>query len=113
MADTSELDHLAADLVATAAKAHAGAVVSVRSTLDDVVDTAKATVDVASGATRDSIGYDLTDAGLAGEAGPTTWWAHFIEGGTVTLPPRPFMGPALDAHAEGFVDAIADIGVDL
>lgn len=108
--DVSELHELAGDLAGAAATVAVGASVAVRSSIDDIVDTARATVEVDSGQTRDSIGYELDAAGLEAEAGPTTWWAHFVEGGTVRLPPRPFMGPALDAHTPDFVDAIAETG---
>ncbi|MEO5317597.1 hypothetical protein PV761_03250 [Arthrobacter sp. CC3] len=60
----------------------------------------------------DSIGHsDLRTVGQSGsleaQIEPTVDYAYYNEVGTSTLPPRPFMGPALDRHADPFEQALA------
>jgi HK97 gp10 family phage protein len=46
------------------------------------------------------------------EVGPTTWYAHFPERGTVNRGPRPFMAPAFDQHVDDVVSGLLRIAAD-
>lgn len=108
--DTREVAALAVDL------AHAGpyALEEAHKIIEDgaalIVSTAKVYSPVKTGATRDSIGYDMVGE-LDAEAGPTTDYAPMLEYGTANRAPRAFMGPALDRHAEQIVAAFDTIGI--
>lgn len=68
-----------------------------------------------TGDTRDTIGVERADEEEHGGwlAGTETWYAHFIEGGTSKLAPRPFIGPAGDQYADAYAAAVLDIGADI
>lgn len=87
------------------------AAVVVTKTAHDIEATAKQFVPVDTGATRNSIGVDLSDAGRSADIGPQTSYAEFLEFGTSRMAPRAFMGPALDRHTPDFIaalEAVAD-----
>lgn len=121
-ADWSEVRALAADLSkagpATARKAQQ----VVAKAAADVQRTGAATAQqlfkpppegASTGATANSIGVDLEDAGLAASIGPTTSYAPYLEFGTRRMSPRPFMGPALDAVEPSFTAAMEQLGGDI
>lgn len=83
-------------------------------TANDIAATAKGLAPVDTGATRNSIG--VTDRGTSVEIGPTTDYSPYLEFGTSRMPPRPFMAPALDRHAQAFeqaIDQLASNGLGL
>lgn len=66
------------------------------------------------GRMRDSITYETKQlaGGATGEIGPSATRDGFpypqaVEWGTSRMPPQPFAGPALDRHAEDFVNDIS------
>jgi HK97 gp10 family phage protein len=110
---------LAADFARAGQRAKGALSEVVIDTGDKIVATGKELAPVASGDTRDSIGLWRSrsdrpaQAGdLDVEAGPTTWYAHFKERGTVKMAPQPYMGPAFDRHVEGFVSGLLDVASD-
>lgn len=50
----------------------------------------------------------LPGDGVAWTAGTETPYARYVEFGTSRQPPQPFIGPAGDAAADGYADAIGD-----
>ena len=91
-----------------------------------VVDTARAVEEtmkqmapVASGRLRDSI--EATDANggslglgsLEAEIGPTMFYGHIVERGSVKTSPRPFVEPAGDMHADAFQTALERVAGDV
>lgn len=55
-----------------------------------------------TGATHDSIGLDIVDAGMTAESGPTTEYAWYVEKGTRYMEAQPFVKPALDEQEKKF-----------
>lgn len=72
--------------------------------------TAKSLVRVDTGATKNSIGADISPDGLHAEVGPTTSYSPYLEWGTSRMGPYPFMGPALDQWAPQFEAAVEQLG---
>lgn len=107
--DVDELNSLAFDLGEAGVRATVGAAAVVQKTAQDVVATAQQLVPVDTSATKNSIGADPADSGLTAVIGPTTEYAHFLEYGTVNMPPYAFMGPALDRHTPDFVSAMEQL----
>ena len=110
-------DDLNSVLIGLAVKAN-----GVTRELSDVIDksahdieaTAKQLVPVDTGATKNSIGVDRPlGQDLVAVIGPTTEYAVHLEYGTARMGPRAFMGPSLDIHTPGFVQAVGDIAADL
>ena len=64
-------------------------------------------------ATRVNSGDDLRQGDLEADIGPSMahgdqyFVANFIEGGTATLPPRPFVAPSAVKHADEFAGKVA------
>lgn len=114
-ADTSELRKLSADLRAAPARARNRVGQAIRKSALDVETGGKARVRVDTGATKNSIGVDLTvsDGVIAATIGPTTHYAPYLEYGTSRMAPRPFMGPAADAVIPSLEAAIASVGGDI
>lgn len=112
--DTHEINDLGRDLATVGVVARLATAAHVEETARAVVRDARATVAVGTtGHLRDSIDYDMSNDRLSAEAGPKKpkgWYGHFVEGGTVTQPPRPYMGPALDRNTPPFIEGIASIG---
>ncbi len=110
-ADWSEVRALAADLSkagpATARKAQQ----AVAKSAHDI--QAQAKPPVKTGALKASIGVDITDGGFAAEIGPTVHYGAYVEFGTRRMAPQPYMGPAFDAVAPGFEEAITQIGGEI
>lgn len=117
--DTGELRALSADLTKVGPGAAKQASRAIRKAALDVEAHAKTSAQrlfrpppegVATGATANSIGVDMTGP-LTAVVGPTTHYSVYLEFGTRRMPtPRPFMGPALDAVEPGLVAAIEQIG---
>jgi hypothetical protein len=111
MIDAHELHGLGRDLATAGLLAQSRAALVVHDTIEAVASTGRANAPRGrTGHLADSVGYDVADDGLSAEAGPTAWYGHFPEGGTVRSAPEPYMGPALDAHDGPFTEGIARIG---
>lgn len=84
----------------------------VRTYAHKIEANAKQIVPVDTGATRESIGtdvtYDRSGPGVSVTAiiGPTTEYAWWLEVGTHRMAPRAFMGPSADRYSGEFVDAV-------
>lgn len=104
--DTTELRVLASDIAAAGFRAPAAVAQVIRDQAEQVAARAKASAPVLTGRTRASIGVTYQDAGMTAVIGPTTRYALFPEFGTARMSPRPFMGPALDAQAVPFAEAL-------
>lgn len=113
MADVEGANELVAEFAAAGQRIGQQAAAVVRKTAQDVIATAQTFVPVDTGATKNSIGVDYEgdgrSASMAAIVGPTTEYAPHLEDGTVHAAPQAFMGPALDRHIPGFVEALAQI----
>ena len=67
----------------------------------------KQSVPVDTGATKSSIQPEFK--GLSARIGPSTEYAMHLEFGTVSMPARPFMIPALESVRPGFIKAIQEV----
>lgn len=99
--DVSELEAYAARLTEAAATLKARASAAVRRTAYAVEADAKALAPVDTGNLRNSITTSVTLAGTAitAEVGPTAEYGGYVEYGTSTQGPQPFLGPAFDRRA--------------
>lgn len=106
-----ELANLAADLSAAGEKAQNMAADAVAKTAADIAADAKVFAPVDTGNLRNSIGYDITQdsGGVEAEVGPTASYAQFLEHGTSTMAPRPFLGPAFDRRSPGLESAMKNL----
>lgn len=104
--DASGLTRLAADMGRAGVKVIPLAAAVVAKTAHDIETDAKAAAPVDTGQLRNSISSDVR--ALTAEVGPTAFYGHMIEDGTSRTGPRPYMGPAADAHADAFEQGIAD-----
>ena len=112
MSDDDDLRKLAADLTKATQTAKSMVGVAIRKGAHDIIALAQEAVPVDTGATKNSIGADLTDTGVEVSAviGPTTSYAPYLEHGTWKMAPRPFMGPAADAVLPSVEAAILQAG---
>jgi HK97 gp10 family phage protein len=106
------LDELIGDLGKAGYTAAKRAQTVVAKTSQDIVALAQQLVPVDTSATKNSIDADFSPDGLAAEMGPTTHYAWYLEHGTSKMAPHAFMGPALDRHTPGFVDAMRQLGAE-
>lgn len=79
----------------------------------DVEARAKVFAPVDTGALMNSIGADVAADSLSAEIGPTVHYGAYVEYGTSRMAPQPYMSPALDAVAPGFVAAMESLGGDI
>lgn len=114
--DASQIYNLAKTFTQGSVSIGKEAQIVVRKTAIDVESSAKRIAfqkDVHdTGDLIDSIGHsDLRTVGQSGsleaQVEPTVDYAYWNEMGTSTMPPRPFMGPALDMHEGPFEEALA------
>jgi HK97 gp10 family phage protein len=105
--DTSDLDRLAAQLVKAGVVAEHGRNVVVKAAVTATVEAAKANAHVLSGELRDSISG--TANGSKGKVTARSKHAWFNEVGTSRMAPIPFMLPALETTAPGFIAAMAKL----
>lgn len=108
--DAGDLPRLAADLGSASTRITTLASQVVRKAALDVEAKAKTAVPVDTGATRNSIGVDVSDGGMSAAVGPTTSYAPYLENGTRRMRARPYMAPSLDAVAPTFVTAMEQLG---
>jgi HK97 gp10 family phage protein len=55
-----------------------------------------------TGATKRSIGLDITEGGFTAEVGPETEYSPYVEYGTRYMQPQPFVKPSLDEQKGKF-----------
>lgn len=105
--DTSQVNHLAADLAAAPAKVtgRSGRAVSASTRLGARI--ARELVPVDTSELLDSIHVETH--GLVGEVVAGTDHAEYVEDGTSDMAPQPFMRPALSRASEGLVHDLEDI----
>jgi HK97 gp10 family phage protein len=107
--DTREIDRFMKDLWDLGYEAERGVRKAVRTTLEEIADLQRDAAPVgATGDTRDTIGIELAPYGLDGRAGTETWYAHFLEGGTQTAAPQPFIFPAGDQREGAFLRRLGE-----
>lgn len=109
--DADGIRSLSADFHAAGPQALTLTRVVVRKVTEDVERDAKILAPVDTGNLRNSISSDVdnTRTGASGVIGPTANYAGYVEFGTSRMAPQPYMGPALDRHADPFERAIAQI----
>ena len=108
-----EVAKLAADMARHTLQVGAKAWEALRKTGLDIEATSKTLVPVDTGATKGSIGMDENQAKLTVTIGPQTVYAPYLENGTRSRAPHPFMAPALEQHEPALEQALQQIGVDL
>lgn len=113
----SEFDLLAAEMIAVSTQAKRKVRGALGRGADDIRDTAQGLGRSKgwSSETVDGI-YSRMARGTAGD--PTAYVfgtgpMAYQETGTVRHPPNPVLGPALDQHADGIVEAVADAIADI
>lgn len=111
-ADTGDLRRLAADLGGSQERVGRKVASILRDTASKVEASARAATPVDTGELRDSITTDFRgdgrSLGMTAWIGPTAMHGRFVEYGTASIAPRPFMAQAVDAHREDFERQIAD-----
>ncbi|MDN5641282.1 MAG: HK97 gp10 family phage protein [Actinomycetia bacterium] len=105
-ADVTQLAALGASLVAAGARVEAAERAVVGKAAADVKAHAQTRVPVRTGMLRGSI--TVTREGpLTALVGPTANYGRYVEYGTSRMAGRPYMGPAVDAVAPTFEQAVA------
>lgn len=101
--DMSHIDALAAQLRAAAVEVQPVVSREVVTAARQVRDIARTLAPERSGRLKESIEATGTRGGalvagksLNADIGPTVFYGHMVEGGTVKQPPQPYMGPAID-----------------
>ncbi|UAL31547.1 HK97 gp10 family phage protein [Nocardioides rotundus] len=112
--DQSQLERFAVDLHAAGSRADVRLGQAVRRFVFEVEAAAKVTAPVDTGALRSSIGgASKTGVGRhVGAVDATVGYAGFVEYGTSTQAPQPFLGPAFDGAVPGLVQAALRIGAE-
>ena len=100
---------LAAEMMIAAGSAQSEADEVVGRVAEKVAAAQRAAAPVLTGATRDSISAVRVAPGVW-IAGPETDYARHIEYGTAHVPPRPFVAPAGDQHADELVEGVVEVG---
>jgi HK97 gp10 family phage protein len=109
--DLSEVDSLARTLTGKAATVEQAAERIVAKGAYDMQATAQILVAVDTGNLKNSISTEVD--GLSAEVGPTAEYGDYVENGTSTQAPQPYMGPAFDRHLPSVELAVARLGSGL
>jgi HK97 gp10 family phage protein len=108
-ADFSEVETLARRFDAAPARVDRTVRTVIADAAENVASTARSLAPSDTGATRASISVEMAADGMDASIGPTTYYARFIEYGTVHMAPQPFMGPALDAVRPRLVEMLSRV----
>lgn len=106
------LDNIAVRLEVAGPLLQRRASAATRKTGADIEATSQTLVPVDTGATKNSIGSDITEVGdgddyrIDVETGPQTSYAPPLETGTERMAPRPYMGPSFDQHVPTWLAAL-------
>ncbi len=111
--DAGELASLAADLGKASGAVTKQAQQAVRKAAFDVEAKAKAAAPVKTGNLRNSISTTVKGGGLEATIGPTASYGVFVELGTRSNRPQPFLQPAADAVMPELAQAFEQLGGDL
>lgn len=109
--DSSEVDHLAADLAAAPARAAAGSTRAVSKSAQRTQRDARRFAPVLTGALRE--GITVEDAGLEATIVSTVRYAGYVEYGTSDTAPQPYMRPAAELAGGSLADDVGDAGEDI
>lgn len=84
---------------------------AVKEIAEVIVDEQRAGAPVgATGDTKNTISAVYSKGDHEALCGTETWYAHFIEDGTVDLPPRPFIHPPGTKHEAEFDELVLQYG---
>jgi HK97 gp10 family phage protein len=109
--DLTELYSLSSDLIKGSQRAEDMAMMATTKALFDILRDAITAVPVDTGFLRSSVGVDIDGDSLGGEVGPTAEYGAFVELGTTRMAPQPYLGPAFEARALEWIEAMAQVGV--
>jgi HK97 gp10 family phage protein len=104
--DVSEILKLASDFKRAGGRVGAQVAGNVRKTTTAVERSARRNAPVDTGALRDGITQTITGsgrgAGITGNVFSTAPYGRFVENGTATQAPQPWLGPAVSEHQDAF-----------
>lgn len=107
---------VARTLATAGPRAEALAAAVVIKSLTDIEADAKRLCPVDTGFLKNSISREITadtfrgsGGAFGGQVGPTASYGAFVEYGTSRMGPEPYMGPAFERRAPGFVAAMEQI----
>lgn len=109
--DTSQVDHLAADLAAAPAKVAGESVGAVARNARETQRHAQRFAAKLTGFMSEHI--EVRAAGLTAEIVSTARYSDYQEYGTSVMAPHPFMRPAADLAAGPLADDLGDAGEDI
>lgn len=110
-ADFSPMQAIAIDLTTASGDAVRKANLALQKTARDIEADAKTLAPVDTGNLRSSIGVDFGD--LSAIIGPGANYGIYVEFGTSRMGPQPYLFPALERRAPGFMKAMEQIGVNI
>ena len=86
---------------------------AVKKTADAIVRDARGRAPRATGYLRNSISAKVISEGKESEIMVEAPYAAFVEYGTYKMAARPFLSPAVAAHADEFIDAVGKGAIHL
>ena len=99
MIDTREIDHFARRLaMSLGINVEPGFKKVIADAAPVVAQTQYDLAPVWTGGTERTISAVIDKDGMGFESGTESWYAHFVEGGTQTSPPKPYIQPGLDLN---------------
>ncbi len=109
--DASEVTELAFDIGKAPGEVIRKGTVLIAKTAYDIERDMKILAAVDSGNMRDGVSTDAR--GLWAEIGPVAEYSEFVDGGTSTQAPQPFVGPAADRNIPGLISGFGQIVGDI
>lgn len=106
--DASQVNALSVDLAGAPLRVVKRVDVAIRKSAADIERDGKLLSPVDTGFMRNSI--SSTVRGLSAAIGPTAEYAPYVEDGTSSQAPQPFMGPAFDRNVPLFIRAVEIAG---